>query len=450
MNYKTFLLFLLPAFIYLSPAKSQNILLDPGNGRCYHGVQYMDYENDNSLSGYLGALNDSTIQPAVRGFFMSIPGVRGPDNSLAGLQDFFHAAATIGFIPELSLFLVGQTATDSIIAATDQLDWIIDSVITISKGYGRRMFLRIGGEFNGAGEGWNGGGYHPYIFVSMFRKIVDRFEARGLRDSVAVNWCYEPDAPNDFDSVDAKGYRWYPGDEYVDWFGLDVFDAGHFDQSLPDSDRRGITRKGKSERFLAMARAKGKPVFMSETSAKGINISADNQDGMDDWNNWFAKFWQFIEIHPEIKGFAYINANWPAGAYPGWGDARIQNSQYVTSKYGEEMRKLKYVHLNQVHSTGIEAISSGLGDPFVVLYPNYPNPFQGTTVIRWDSNTGGHTRLDLFDSLGIRVKSLVDCRQPAGCHEVFFDSGKLSSGVYYYQIQIGPSRAAQPMIIRKN
>ena len=313
-------------------------LLEPEDGRVYHGVQTMTYGG--SVDDYLNALNDATIQPAVRGIFFSIPGTRGPEKSLKELGEFFEMADSVGYIPELSLFLVSDVATDSIIAVSDEYDWIIDSIATLSGNYGKRMFLRIGGEFNGV---WNG--YHPYLYVSMFQKIVDMFAAKGFRDSIAVNWCYEPDAGNDFDSVDAKGALWYPGDEYVDWFGLDVFDSEHFDQALPDSDRRGITRKGKSERFLAMAREKGKPVFLSETSAKGINISGENQDGIDDWNNWFVKFWEFIAAHTEIKGFAYINTDWPEGAYPGWGDARIENSTYITDKYREEMQKPKYIHL---------------------------------------------------------------------------------------------------------
>ncbi|TAL67485.1 MAG: T9SS type A sorting domain-containing protein [Bacteroidetes bacterium] len=323
------------------------VKFEPPDGRVYHGAQLMTYENTpDPLEGYLTkTLNDSTTQPAVRGFFISIPGTRGPEKALKGLADFYHLADSVGFFPELSLFLVSDVATDSIIANSTQYDYIIDSIITLSKNYGKRMFLRIGGEFNGAGPGWNGGGYHPYLYVKMFQKITDMFESRGFRDSVAVIWCYEPDAANDFDSVDGRGARWYPGDEYADWFGLDVFNSEHFDQSLPDYNSRLITRKGKSERFLGMAREKNKPVYMSETSATGINISPDSLDGVNDWNNWFAKFWEFIAVHTEIKGFSYIDANWPTGAYPGWGDARIENNNYVTQKYRGEMHDPRYIHL---------------------------------------------------------------------------------------------------------
>lgn len=430
-----------------TPQLRSYTILEPENGKVYHGAQTMTYESGKDpLAGYLGALDDSTIQPAVRGFFMSIPGTRGPDKSLTGLKDFFHSADSIGFIPELSLFFVSDVATDSIIAVSNQYDWIIDSVIKLSKKYDKKLFLRIGGEFNGAGQGWNGGGYHPYLYVTLFRKIIDLFAMAGMRDSIAVIWCYEPDAPNDFDSIDTRGARWYPGDDYVDWFGLDVFDAEHFDQSLPDFERGVITRKGKSERYLAMARLKGKPVYMSETSAKGVNISNDINDGINDWANWFEKFWEFFDTHKEIKGFSYINANWPSGAYPGWGDARIQNSYYITGKYKDEMKNPRYIHLKSSHQTGITDNNTGFSPSIISDFRNYPNPFNSNTLIRWQSSIGGQTKLKIMDFMGREVTTLVDEYKPAGEFDVLFRSDKINPGIYYYQIQIGNYVRTEKMI----
>lgn len=349
---------------------------EPPEGKVYHGVCLATYESGlDPIGPYLQALNDLTIHPAVRSLFISIPGERGPNKSLQALSSFLISADSIGFLPEISLFFKDRNgSTDSIIATSQTYDWIIDSMITLCKLFGKGFFLRIGGEFNGS---WNG--YHPYLYVTMFRKIVDMFARAGLRDSIATIWCYEPDAPNDFDSVDSQGYRWYPGDEYVDWFGLDVFDASHFDISLPDFDNRGITEKGKSERFLAMARTKGKPVYLNETSAKGINITNDLSDGMNDWNNWFAKFFEFIDSHTEIKGFNYINANWPPSAYPGWGDARIQNNTFILDNYRKELKKPKYIHLRSQISNELDMIPLiDMGDKRWKgyeggLYPNRSN-----------------------------------------------------------------------------
>ncbi len=400
-------------------------LLEPEDGLVYHGVQTMTFGG--SVDDYLNALNNVTIQPAVRGLFFSIPGTRGPEKSLKELSDFFKDADSIGFIPELSLFLVSNVATDSIISVSDEYDWIIDSIAALSSNYGKRMFLRIGGEFNGD---WNG--YRPYLYVTMFRKIVDIFAAKGFRDSIATNWCYEPDAANDFDSVDAKGALWYPGDEYVDWFGLDVFDSEHFDQSLPDTDRRGITKKGKSERFLAMARMKQKPVFLSETSAKGINISSDNQDGINDWNDWFAKFWEFISAHTEIKGFCYINANWPEHAYPGWGDARIENSHYIVGKYVEEMKKTKYIHL-PLSQVNVEEIA--IPNEPIFIFPNPASDYIEISLFNKELQplVQVNDEIKIYNALGECVMTLpsTTLREQTILR---IDISHLPVGVYFIQI----------------
>jgi hypothetical protein len=294
------------------------------------------------------------------------------------------------------------------------------------------MFLRIGGEFNGAGPGWNGGGYHPYIFVDMFHKITDRFAARGLRDSIATIWCYYPAAANDFDSVDARGARWYPGDAYVDWFGLDLFDPQDFDLALPDTLRGTITRKGKAERFLAMARAKGKPVYMSETSAKGMNISADPADGLADWNGWFAKFFAFIDAHTEIKGFSYIDANWPAGAYPGWGDARIRNSAYVTGRYREEMRRPKYIHLPWSAPSAIDAAADVPRG--VTLTALSPHPAASAFTLRYALPRAATLRIALADILGRELLLLDSGPRGAGEHMLRCDVAALPAGTYVLRI----------------
>ncbi|MCB2205841.1 T9SS type A sorting domain-containing protein [bacterium] len=426
-------------------ADTGRVLLEPEDGRVYHGVQTVSFGNGSAdLDGYLAAMDERT-QPAVRGFFFSIPGTRGPAMTLQALERFYEQADSIGFIPELSLFLTGEHSTDSVIAVSDTYDDVIDSIVTLSAQYGRAMFLRIGGEFNGT---WNG--YHEYLYVDMFRKITDMFAARGLRDSIATIWCYMPAAPANFDSVDVRGPLWYPGDDYVDWFGLDVFDSENFDQSLPDSDRRGLTTKGKSELFLAMARAKNKPVYMSETSAIRLELTADPADGAADWDAWFEKFWEFIEVHPEIKGFSYINTDWPEHAYPGWSDARIQSSPYIAGKYFEEMQDPRYIHLPWSASTGIEWKATQ--SPQLSLRQNYPNPFNPTTTIAFSIPSGQQALLRIFDALGREVRRYGVQSSSSALQYVAWDGrdvdGRtLSSGVYTYTLESDDAVVSRRMLL---
>ncbi len=69
------------------------------------------------------------------------------------------------------------------------------------------------------------------------------------------------------------------------------------------------------------------------------------------------------------------------------------------------------------------------------LAQNFPNPFNPSTVIRFDIPTASVVTLRVFDMLGREVTSLLsgELRQ-AGRHEITFDGSRIGSGVYSYAI----------------
>jgi hypothetical protein len=71
------------------------------------------------------------------------------------------------------------------------------------------------------------------------------------------------------------------------------------------------------------------------------------------------------------------------------------------------------------------------------LNQNYPNPFNPMTTIRYGLPVKAHVLLAVFDALGQMVSRLADEEQEARYHEVRFDASGLSSGVYFYRIQVG-------------
>lgn len=71
------------------------------------------------------------------------------------------------------------------------------------------------------------------------------------------------------------------------------------------------------------------------------------------------------------------------------------------------------------------------------LYDNYPNPFNPSTVISWQSSVDSRQTLKVFDILGNEVVTLVDEFRPAGKHSVEFNASGLASGVYLYKITSG-------------
>lgn len=83
------------------------------------------------------------------------------------------------------------------------------------------------------------------------------------------------------------------------------------------------------------------------------------------------------------------------------------------------------------------------------LEPNYPNPFNPVTTIRYQLPEAGHVLLRVYDMLGREVAKLVDGVQPAGEHEVRFDASELGTGVYVYRLQAAGEMAAERMLVVK-
>ncbi|MBX9783510.1 MAG: DUF1501 domain-containing protein [Chitinophagaceae bacterium] len=84
-------------------------------------------------------------------------------------------------------------------------------------------------------------------------------------------------------------------------------------------------------------------------------------------------------------------------------------------------------------------------DAGVSLVSNYPNPFTETTTIKF-TTAGGHTLIQVMDSLGRVIRTPVDRDYVAGTYNVTFDSYGLPTGVYYVRFQNGITQQVKPML----
>ncbi len=71
-----------------------------------------------------------------------------------------------------------------------------------------------------------------------------------------------------------------------------------------------------------------------------------------------------------------------------------------------------------------------------VLYQNFPNPFNPDTKIAYSIPRDGYVKIKIYDLLGNEIQTLVDEVQQQNYYEVQFNADNLSSGVYFYQIQV--------------
>jgi len=110
----------------------------------------------------------------------------------------------------------------------------------------------------------------------------------------------------------------------------------------------------------------------------------------------------------------------------------------------------------------LEGTVTGVDNEFSVLevpkeyelQQNYPNPFNAGTEIRFALPSAGHVRLEIYNTLGAKVRTVVDAPKEAGRYKVHWDgadeNGKVaSSGVYAYRLQAGSFTAERKMLFVK-
>jgi hypothetical protein len=83
------------------------------------------------------------------------------------------------------------------------------------------------------------------------------------------------------------------------------------------------------------------------------------------------------------------------------------------------------------------------------LGPNYPNPFNPSTVISWQLPVGSDVELNVYNLLGQKVATLVSEKQKAGNHEIEFNAQNLPSAIYFYRIRAGEFQDVKKMILIK-
>ncbi|WP_440998745.1 alpha-amylase family glycosyl hydrolase [Fodinibius sp. SL11] len=86
----------------------------------------------------------------------------------------------------------------------------------------------------------------------------------------------------------------------------------------------------------------------------------------------------------------------------------------------------------------------------ITINPNYPNPFNPSTTLRFSLPEQSEVRVQVYNLLGQKVSTLInnEVRQ-AGVHTVTFDGSQRASGMYFAVFEIGEQRFTQKMTLIK-
>ncbi len=110
------------------------------------------------------------------------------------------------------------------------------------------------------------------------------------------------------------------------------------------------------------------------------------------------------------------------------------NASYTLANIFNDNTTLAKKNFNKVNFTGSEIPTT------YDLAQNFPNPFNPSTIIRYQIPQDGIVTLKIYDILGSEVATLVNEEKVAGKYEVNFSAtggaSSLASGVYIYRIAI--------------
>ena len=85
----------------------------------------------------------------------------------------------------------------------------------------------------------------------------------------------------------------------------------------------------------------------------------------------------------------------------------------------------------------------------ISLLPNYPNPFNASTLIRYELPQSSQVKIEIYDLLGRKVTTLYDGEKQAGHHYVIWNTGDFSSGIYFYKLRAGEYSESRKMMLLK-
>jgi len=94
----------------------------------------------------------------------------------------------------------------------------------------------------------------------------------------------------------------------------------------------------------------------------------------------------------------------------------------------------------------------GLISPGISIQDAFPNPFNASTIIRYELQEQSIVHLEIYDLLGQKVRTLFRGEQPAGIHNIQwnglnFAGISLPSGVYLYRVNAGDFSQTRKMLL---
>ncbi len=188
--------------------------------------------------------------------------------------------------------------------------------------------------------------------------------------------------------------------------------SGTFDTPLP------VTMKGSTAIVDA---GKVKLIFATTTEIGVVGFTVSRAPAK-------AGPFQVVSSYSSNAALKAVGSTTTGGSYE-FVDSRVipgQTYYYMIEAVGKTGTSDQVGNLMEVQVTARKDFA---------VYQNYPNPFNPSTTIRYDLKEQSNVRLEVYNVLGMKVRS-ENFQKDAGTFEARLDFSQMPSGIYYFRMVI--------------
>ena len=199
------------------------------------------------------------------------------------------------------------------------------------------------------------------------------------------------------------------------------------------------------------------PITMTVTNEVPVELSSLAAESI---NDEVILKWQ-TATETNNSGFEIERASSSTKPVQGWTKISFVEGSGTTTETTNYIYKDKitnpgnYVYrLKQIDFDGSVSYSDEIevdvtGPKEFTLYQNYPNPFNPSTTIKFALPVDSKVKINVYNTVGELIETLVDKEMESGYHEVNFDASRYSSGVYLYHLQSEQYISTKKMLLLK-
>ena len=130
---------------------------------------------------------------------------------------------------------------------------------------------------------------------------------------------------------------------------------------------------------------------------------------------------------------AVTTAHWDGSVWENTGRAEVEGTTSSGRVTSNVISDLGVFTFGNVTASALDDLAGELPKT-IKLNQNYPNPFNNSTLIQYSLPKQLKIKLELFNVLGEKIKTLYSGTQKAGEHKLSLDATQLSSGLYFYKL----------------